>query len=99
MPEYKATVIGENFEFLVDEEPQYLDFTRTVYVTAADESTAHQAALALVREELLVQAMLNDEVENLISVDEICQADILSSKDLQGDFIWYFPDDLYDENE
>ncbi len=98
MPDYRATVIGENFEFLVDEEAQYLDFTRTVYVTADDESAAQQAALALVREDLLVQAMLNDEVEQLISIDDICQTDVLAEKDLQGDFIWYFPDDIDNED-
>ena len=37
MPGYKATVVGENFEFMVDDEPQYLEFSRTVYVDAQDE--------------------------------------------------------------
>ena len=36
----------------------------------------------------------------MISIDEICQADVLAEKDLHGEFIWYFPDDdLLDEDE
>ena len=99
MPGYMATVVGENFEFVVDDEPQCLEFSRTVYVDADDESAAQQAALALVREELLAQAMLDDEADQLISIDDICQADVLADKPLSGDFIWYFPDDdLFDED-
>jgi hypothetical protein len=93
MPGFMATVVGENFEFVVDDEPQYLEFSRTVYVDADDESAAQQAALALVREELLAQAMLDDDADQVISIDEIRQVDVLAEKDLQGDFIWYFPDD------
>ena len=37
MPGYKAIVVGENFEFMVDDEPQYLEFSSTVYVDAQDE--------------------------------------------------------------
>jgi len=100
MPGYKATVVGENFEFVVDDEPQWLEFSRTVYVDADDESAAQQAALALVREELLAQAMLDDGSQQMISIDEICQADVLAEKDLHGEVIWYFPDDdLLDEDE
>ncbi|MEJ2452526.1 MAG: hypothetical protein P8047_18035, partial [Gammaproteobacteria bacterium] len=81
MPAYMATVIGENFEFFVDDEPQYLDFSRTVYVDADDESAAQQAALALVRQELLAQSMLDVSSEPMITIEEICQADVLAEKD------------------
>ena len=97
MPGYKATVIGENFEFVIDEEPQFLDFSRTVYVDAEDENAAQEAALAVVREELLAQAMLDDEADQSIMIEEISQADVLAGKTLEGDFIWYFPDDDEDE--
>jgi hypothetical protein len=100
MPGYLATVVGENFEFVVDDEPQLLEFSRTVFVDADDAAAAEQAALALVREELLAQAMLDDEAEQLITIDEISQVDVLAEKDMQGDFIWYFPDeDLCDDED
>ena len=100
MPGFKAIVVGENFEFMVDDEPQLLDFSRTVYVNAADESVAQQVALALVREDLLSQSMLDDDSEQMISIDDICQADVLAERNLHGGFIWHFPDDeLSDEDE
>jgi len=99
MPGFMATVIGENFEFFVDDEPQYLDFSRTVFVDAEDESAAQHAALALVRQELLAQSMLDEASEPMITIEEICQADILAEKDLHGDFIWYFPEDDDDTDE
>jgi len=99
MPSFMATVVGENFEFVVDDEPQYLDFSRTVYVNAEDESAAQQVALALVREELLAQAMLDEAADKMITIDEICQADILAEKDLHGDFIWYFSEEDDDLDE
>jgi hypothetical protein len=99
MPGFMATVVGENFKFMVDDEPQYLEFVRTVYVDADDESTAEQVALAQVREELLAQAMLDEAAEQLISIEEICQTDVLADKDLEGDFIWFFPDDLLDDDD
>ena len=94
MPGFMATVVGENFEFVVDDEPQSLDFTRTVYVDADDESAAGEAALARVREELVAQAMLDEASDQFISIEEIRQADVLADKDLHGDFIWFFPDVL-----
>lgn len=99
MPGYKATVVGENFEFVVDDEPQFLEFSRTLYVDAEDESAAQQVALTLVREELVAQAMLDNDSEQMISIDEICQADMLAEKELLGEFIWYFPDDVVDDED
>ena len=100
MPGYKATVVGENFEFVVDDEPQYLEFSRTLYVDAQDESAAQKAALAQVREELLAQSLLDDDADQLISVDDIRQADVLDNMPLAGDFIWTFPEEeLYDDME
>lgn len=94
MPAYKATVIGENFEFVVDEEPQLLDFSRTFYVDADDESSAQQAALAQVRQELLAQALLDDGAGQLLMIDELClDDDDPGERQLPGDFIWYFPDE------
>lgn len=97
MPGYKATVIGENFEFLVDDDQQFLDFLRTVYVDASDEDAAKESALAVVREELLAQSLLNEQSDQQIFLDEIKQVDVLAGKEEAGDFIWYFPDDLYDD--
>jgi len=97
MPGFKATVIGENFEFLVDDDQQYLDFSRTVYVDASDEAAAKESALAAVREELLAQSLLNEQSEQQIFLEEIKQVDVLAGKEEAEDFIWYFSDDLYDD--
>jgi len=56
MTRYMATVVGENFEFLVEGETQYLDFYRTVGVDAEDEHSAQETALEFVRAELARQA-------------------------------------------
>ncbi|MEJ2390524.1 MAG: hypothetical protein P8019_03850 [Gammaproteobacteria bacterium] len=93
MPAFKATVVGENFQFVVDDEAQLLDFTRTLYVDAEDEATAHQAALARVREELIAQALLDDDGGQLLTIDELCQAESQADEALIGEFIWYFPED------
>lgn len=93
MPGYKATVVGENFEFFVDEELQYLEFESTVFVEADDDSKAMAEALHLVREELLSQAILDDDSEQLLTVNEIDQVDVLLKKGVEGDFVWYFPDE------
>lgn len=93
MPEYQAIVVGENFEFVIDDEPQYLDFTRTVYVDAQDEQGAEASALAIVREDLLSQSMMDEWDEPVIVVDEIKQVDVLSQRDDGEDFVWHFPED------
>jgi hypothetical protein len=93
MPEYKAVVTGENFEFIVDDEPQYLDFTRTLYVDADDEQQAQQSALAMVREELLSQSMLEEWDEPSMVIDEIQQLDVLAGRQEAEDFIWHFPEE------
>ena len=99
MPGYKATVVGENFEFVVDDEPQQLEFMREVYVDAHDEPAAEQVALAQVREELLKQAMLDEASDQLITVDEISQTDILADKSFVSDFVWFFPEDELDDED
>lgn len=100
MPGFKATVIGENFDFMVDDEPQLLEFSRTLYVDAPDETAAQAMALAMVREALISQALLNDESNQLITVDNICHAVEPEDKEIKGEFIWYFPDeDEFDEED
>ena len=92
MPGYKATIIGENFEFLIDEEPQYLDFIRTICIDANDEKTAQESALTVVRDDLHAQSLLDDNSEQTISLDIIQQVDNTTSKECHDDFIWSFPD-------
>lgn len=93
MPGYKATVVGENFEFLVDGETQYLDFYRTIYVDAADEGAAQESALELIREELARQSLLPEgSKSSSINVEFIGQAEVLEYS-ADEDFIWYFPDE------
>lgn len=93
MPEYMATVMGENFDFMVDDERQLLEFSRTLCVNAADEKAAEAEALAKVREELLAQSILDDDSDQLITIDEIRLAEGLSDKAMQSEFIWYFPEE------
>ena len=99
MPGYKAIVVGENFEFVVDDEPQQLEFTREIYVDADDEPTAQQAALAQVREDLLKQAMLDETSNQVIVIDEIKQTDILADNAMAGDFVWFFTEDDIDDED
>ena len=93
MPGYKATVVGENIEFVIDDESQCLDFYRTVFVNAENESSAQQSALQLVREELLSQSFIEEWDEAPMSVEEIKQVDVLAATGLDNDFVWTFPDD------
>lgn len=98
MPGYMATVIGENFEFVVEDELQQLEFSRTLYVNADNESAAEAAALQQVREDLQALALLDDEADQLITVEDICQDDVPGDELLSGDFIWVFPEEeFYDE--
>ncbi len=99
MPGYKAIVSGENFEFVVDDEPQQLEFTREVYVDADNESAAQQAALAQVREALLAQSMLDESSDQIISIDEISQTDILADKIGASEFVWFFPEHEMEEED
>lgn len=95
MPGYKAVITGENFEFLIDDEPQHLDFIRTVYVEAPDETKAGETALKIVRGDLLAQSLLDDNSDQLINLDLIFQAENKTHEVGVCDFIWSFPD--YDE--
>jgi len=97
---YKATVVGENFEFMIDDEVQLLDFSSEVFVNAADESAAQQTALAVVRDELLAQTIWNDDSNQFITIDEIIRTDDPVDKAHTADIIWFFPEeDLFDEEE
>ena len=97
MPGYKATVIGENVEFVVDDKSQHLDFSSAVFVNAENESSAQESALALVREELLSQSFIEEWDEAPLVVDEIKQVDVLAATGFDGDFVWTFPDDDLDD--
>lgn len=88
MPGYKATIIGENFEFLIDEEIQYLDFIRTVCVDASDEMKARESALTIVRDDLHTQSILDDSSNQIISLDIIQKIDKSFNKECHDDFIW-----------
>jgi len=92
MPGYKAIITGENFEFIIDDEPQYLDFIRTIYVNATDESSAQESALNIVRAELLGQSLLDDDSDQVISLDLIHQVDTQPEQRGVSDFIWSFPE-------
>lgn len=99
MPGYKATIVGENVEFIVDDEAQYLDFCSTVFINADNESSAQESALALVREELLSQSFIEEWDEAPLMIEEIKQVDVLASTGLHGDFVWTFPDDELSEED
>ena len=93
MPGYKATVLGENVEFIIDDETQYLDFTSTVLINAENESSAQESAIAMVREELLSQSLIEEWDEAPLIIDEIRQVDVLANTGITGDFVWTFPED------
>lgn len=93
MPGYKATVVGENIKFEIDDESQCLDFSSIVFVDAENESSAQESALAMVREELLSQSLIEEWDEAPMSINEIKQVDVLAINGLDGDFVWTFPED------
>ncbi|MGD8783604.1 MAG: hypothetical protein PVG75_04165 [Thioalkalispiraceae bacterium] len=93
MPGYKATVLGENVEFIIDDETQHLDFISTVLINADNEASAQESALAIVREELLSQSLIEEWDEAPLIVEEIKQVDVLANTGLAGDFIWTFPEE------
>ena len=95
MPGYKATVVGENVEFIIDDESQHLGFSRTVFVNADNEVSAQESALAMVREELLSQSFIEEWDDAPIVIDEIKQVDVLAATGLDGDFVWTFPEDEF----
>ena len=90
MPGYKAIITGENFEFLIDDEPHHLDFIRTVFVEAENETSAQEVALNVVRADLMSQSLLDDDSEQVISLDILHQVDD-SVSPVTDDFIWSFP--------
>ena len=92
MPEYKATIFGENFEFIIDESPQHLDFLRTIYIDAENENAAKSSAITKVREELIAQSLWNEESEQMINLNSVQQVDPTINTNSNGDFIWAFPD-------
>ena len=95
MPGYKATVVGENVEFIIDDESQYLGFSSTVFINADDESSAQKSALEMVREELLSQSFIEEWDEAPMAIDEIKQVDVLAATGLDGEFLWTFPEDEF----
>ena len=101
MPGFKATVVGENFQFVVDHEPQFVDFHRTVYLDASDQVSAEQTAIDMVREALMTQSLvdMDESSGSTIIIDEIRQVDILRMSE-EEEFIWYLADDDddFDEN-
>ncbi len=95
MPGYKATVVGENVEFIIDDESQHLGFSRTVFVNADNEVSAQESVLAMVREEVLSQSFIEEWDDAPIVIDEIKQVDVLAATGLDGDFVWTFPEDEF----
>jgi len=93
MQGYRATVTGEEIEFMIDDELHYLDFSRTVFVSAKDTETAQTTALDVVREELLSQSFINEWDDKPMVIEEIYQVDVLAGRET-GDFIWYFPENV-----
>ncbi len=91
MPAYKAVVMGQDFQFLIDEDEQLVDFFRTLYLEAADHVIAAQQALAQVTGELRAAAMLdeNDKMLQQIHIDTLQQVEHIEGWEDDGDFVWY----------
>jgi hypothetical protein len=100
MPGYKATVVGEKFEFVVDDEIQHLDFYRTVYVDAEDEVAAEESALKMITDELVSQSLIEEagRAAAPISVEFVGDADVLPYP-VDEDFIWQFSEETDFEEE
>lgn len=99
MPSYKAVVEGQNFVFEVDNEPQNINFYKTMYINALNESEAEDVAINQVTQHVLddsgivfdpasgFESILIDEIEQIEVIDENIHVD--------SDLVWFFSEEDY----
>lgn len=101
MPKFRAVVEGQNFLFVLDDEPQHLDFHRSICLDAECIDSASEQAICCVREELHshenVMFQSGDSLN--VSLGYIEQVDVLDTTCTEQGFIWYFPDDAVFEHK
>ena len=102
MPIYKATVEGQNFSFLVDDEPQLAGFHKTLYLEADNDNLAADQAIDRVRNELITKKLLTGDPSEQPSLDvddieEVSAADY--SPETVEEYVWYLVDSIEDEIE
>ena len=95
VPKFRAIVEGQNFLFMLDDEPQHLDFHRTVCLEAECVDSASEQAIRCVKAELYSHDHVTNKNENSfnVSLGYIEQIDVLDIPCAEHEFIWYFPDD------
>jgi len=102
MPSYKTVVEGQNFVFEVDNEPQNINFYKTLYVSAMNETEAEDRALDKIKRVLDdsgVEFNPATGYETLL-VDDIEQIDILDENiHVDSDIVWFFSDEEFTSEE
>ena len=95
MPIFRAIIEGQNFLFMLDDEPHQLDFHRTICLEAECIDMASRMAVSCVVEELSAQKMLPEGSfdKGNISLAHIEQVDVLETKPGEEEFLWHFPGD------
>ncbi|MFO7604153.1 MAG: hypothetical protein R6X06_10115 [Gammaproteobacteria bacterium] len=99
MAKFRAIIEGQNVLLMMDNEPQQLDFHRTVCLEAECVDSATSAALETVMGELSRQQVVLDchTGKSTIRLEYIEQVDVLETACSEQGFVWYFADDaLFD---
>ena len=101
VPIFRAVVEGQNFLFLLDNEPQHLDFHRSICLEAECLDSASEQAIRYVREELHSHDNVKLESDDSLNVSlaYIEQVDVHDDTCTEQGFIWYFPEDAVFEHK
>jgi hypothetical protein len=98
MPSYKTVVEGQNFVFDVDNEPQNINFYKTLYVNALNEAEAEDLALDKIKHVLDdsgIEFNLSTGYETLL-IDDIEQINVLDDNvHVDRDIVWFFSDEEF----
>ncbi len=90
MPGYLAKVLGENFQFEFDDDIQSMNFSRTIYVDAENETGAETGALDIVQQQLRSHALWNEHGTQQVLVEQLEPFDESATLVIDHDFFWYF---------
>ena len=96
MPKYCTIIEGQNFDFMLENELQRLDFHCTFCLEAESIDSARQRALGFVIAELSGhQQIFSNESPNKpkVSLEHIEEVNSLDTRCSQDEFNWHFPGD------
>jgi len=102
MPSYKTVVEGQNFVFDVDDEQQNINFYKTLYVSAMNETEAEEFALDKIKhilDDSGVEFNPSTGHETLL-IDDIEKIEVLDKNvHVDSDIVWFFSDEEFIDGE